>query len=280
MAIRTTIDMDFSVLMSVYCNDRPDYFRLAVESVTVKQTLHPSEVVIVVDGPIPEALKEMVMALASEIPAIKLVWLEKNGGLGNALHIGMETVSNELVFRMDSDDISLPDRFEKQVAYMQAHSECALLGGQIAEFVDNESNIVGIRKVPCTPEDILVHMNVRCPLNHVSVAMSRSRVLAVGNYQDWHFNEDYYLWIRMAEAGYGMANLPDVLVNVRVGKEMYARRGGWKYFKSEKGLQDYMLQHGMLSLSHYVFNVTVRWIVQVGMPGWLRGFVFRKFFRQ
>lgn len=269
----------FSVLMSVYRNDRPEHFRAAVESVTVRQTLPPSEVLIVIDGPIPEELRKTVLELAAEIPVIKLVWLEKNGGLGNALRIGMEAVSNELVLRMDSDDISLPDRFEKQVSYMQAHPECDLLGGQIAEFIDNESNIVGIREVPCKPEDILARMNGRCPFNHVSVAMSRSRVLSVGNYLDWHFNEDYYLWIRMAEAGCGFANLPDVLVNVRVGKEMYARRGGWEYFMSEKGLQDYMLHHGMLSWPHYIFNVSVRWCVQVLMPGWLRGFVFQKFFR-
>ena len=270
----------FSVLMSVYRNDRPVYFRSAVESVTIKQTLPPAEVLIVIDGPIPDELRTTVAELAAEIPAIKLVWLEKNGGLGNALRIGMEAVSHELVLRMDSDDISMPDRFEKQIAYLQAHPECDLLGGQITEFIDRESNIVGLRKVACDHSDIIAGMNKRCPFNHVSVAMLRSRVLAVGNYQDWHFNEDYYLWIRMAEAGCHMVNLPDVLVNVRIGKEMYARRGGWKYFKSEKGLQDYMRHHGMLSYPRYIFNVSVRWVVQMMMPGWLRGFVFRKFFRQ
>lgn len=110
--------------------------------------------------------------------------------------------------------------------------------------------------------------------------MRRSKVLEVGNYIDWHYNEDYYLWIRMAEAGCNFANLPDTLVNVRVGKDMYARRGGWKYYKSEKGLQDYMLKNKMISLPRYTFNVAVRFGVQVAIPNSLRAFVFQKLFRK
>lgn len=110
--------------------------------------------------------------------------------------------------------------------------------------------------------------------------MLRSRVVAAGNYLDWHFNEDYYLWIRMAEAGCCFANLPDVLVNVRVGRDMYARRGGWRYFKSEVGLQQYMRQRKMISWPRYLFNVTVRFVVQVAIPDRVRGFVFQKFFRK
>ena len=108
----------------------------------------------------------------------------------------------------------------------------------------------------------------------------KAEVLAVGNYQDWHYNEDYYLWIRMAEAGCRFANLPDTLVNVRVGKDMYARRGGWTYFRSEAGLQRYMRQHKIISLPRFLFNVAVRFAVQVVMPNKVRGFVFQKLFRK
>ena len=84
----------------------------------------------------------------------------------------------------------------------------------------------------------------------------------------------------MAEAGCRFANLPDVLVNVRVGRDMYARRGGWRYFKSEKGLQDYMYRRRLISLPRYLFNVSVRFVVQVALPDRVRGFVFRKLFRK
>ena len=271
---------NFSVLMSVYRNDKPDDVRTAVESITIKQSVKPDEVVLMIDGPVPTDLKETVMELAAEIPSLIPHFLKENGGLGNALNIGMTKTSYDLVARMDADDISLPDRFEKQIAYMEEHPDCDIVGGQVTEFIDSEYNIVGKREVPVNNSDIYLWIKKRCPFNHVSVMFRRSKVLDVGNYIDWHFNEDYYLWIRMSEAGCRFANLPDTLVNVRVSKDMYARRGGWKYFKSEKGLQDYMLSHKMISLPRYCYNVFGRFVIQVAMPNKLRGFVFQKLFRQ
>jgi len=271
----------FSVVMSVYRNDKPEFVRRAVESVTTEQTLKPNEVVLVVDGPVPDGLTNLIKGYECAPDSIfNVIWLPENKGLGNALRVGVEAASHEVIARMDSDDVSAPDRFEKQIAYMSEHPECDLLGGQISEFIGEEDNIVGKRIVPCKHEDILMWLKGRCPFNHVSVTMLRSRVIAVGNYMDWHFNEDYYLWIRMAEAGYGFANLPDVLVNVRVGADMYRRRGGWKYFKSEKGLQDYMLRRKMISLPRYCYNVLGRFTIQVVLPNRLRGLIFQKLFRK
>jgi len=127
---------------------------------------------------------------------------------------------------MDSDDVSAPNRKAKQMAYMEQHPDCDVVGGQISEFIGEEDNVVGKRIVPCESTAVMAYLKSRCPLNHVSVMMRKKSVLKVGNYIDWHFNEDYYLWIRMAEAGCRFANLPDILVNVRVEKDMYARRGG------------------------------------------------------
>ena len=163
---------------------------------------------------------------------------------------------------------------------METHPECDVVGGQITEFIDDESNIAGRRTVPQNNDDIYKYIKSRCPFNHMTVMLRKNRVLNIGNYQDWHYNEDYYLWIRMAEAGYGFANLPDTLVNVRVGKDMYRRRGGWQYFRSEARLQGYMLNHKMISFPRYLYNVVGRFVVQVVMPNWLRGFVFQKMFRK
>lgn len=271
----------FSVLMSVYRNDKPEFVRAAIESVTSQQTLKPTEVVLVVDGPVPDALACVVKKYEEAPHSIfKVIWLPENQGLGNALRIGMEQASFEIIARMDSDDVSMPDRFEKQITYMNEHKDCSLIGGQIAEFIGTENNIVGKRIVPCENNDILERLKSRCPFNHMSVMMLRSHVIAAGNYIDWHFNEDYYLWIRMAEAGCKFANLPDTLVNVRVGKDMYARRGGGKYFISEKGLQDYMLDRKMISVPRYCYNVLGRFIIQVAMPNRFRAFLFQKLFRK
>lgn len=273
--------MQFSVVTSVYRNDNPKLVERALDSITTLQTLKPNEVVLVVDGPVSDSLSGLIKRRQAESPELyNIVWLPVNGGLGNALRIGIEKAKYQIIARMDSDDVSTPDRFEKQIQYMEAHPDCDLLGGQISEFIDSEENIVGRRIVPCSHEEILMWLKSRCPFNHMSVTALRSSIIAVGNYIDWHFNEDYYLWIRMAEAGYKFCNLPDVLVNVRVGAEMYKRRGGWAYFKSEKGLQDYMLSLRMISLPRYIYNVLGRFVIQVAMPNKLRGYVFQKIFRK
>ena len=271
----------YSVVTSVYKNDNPAFVERALDSITTLQTLPPDEVVLIVDGPVPNLLESLIQLREKESNGLyRVIWLKENGGLGNALRLGVEKAKNDIIVRMDSDDVATSDRIQKQIEYLQQHPECDVVGGQMTEFIGAEENVVGSRIVPQTTEDIQSWLKSRCPLNHVTVAMRRSKVLEVGNYIDWHYNEDYYLWIRMAEAGYNFANLPDTLVNVRVGKDMYARRGGWKYFKSEKGLQDYMLKKKMISLPRYAFNVAVRFGVQVAMPNSLRALVFQKLFRK
>lgn len=277
---QSKMNQDFSVLISVYRNDNPDYFTKAIYSISSLQTKQPKEIVLVVDGPVSPSLDESIKSIEQEIKSIKVLRLKENVGLGLALQQGLLITSNEIVARMDSDDIAVPNRFEKQLEYLNANPDVAIVGGEIDEFIDDTENIVGRRKVPCLPDEINKYIKSRCPFNHMTVMFRKSQVLSCGNYKPWHFNEDYYLWIRMAEAGCKFANLPETLVNVRVGEEMYRRRGGWKYFKSEAGLQGYMLKHGVISLPRYCFNVIGRFAIQVAMPNKLRGFIFQKLFRK
>ena len=272
--------MSFSVLISVYKNDKADDFRIALDSITTNQTLKPTEIVLVTDGPVSDDANSVIADAEKEYPGLyKIIRFEKNLGLGIALQKGLEATSNDIVMRMDSDDIAVPDRFEKQYQFMAEHPNVAVCGGQIDEFIDTVDNIVGKRIVPCSNEEIYRFMKARCAFNHMTVALRRSKILEVGNYQPWFWNEDYYLWIRLMIAKCEFANLSDTLVNVRVGKDMYARRGGMKYFKSEKDIQNMMLDNGFISYPRYLFNIAVRLGVQIAMPNWLRGFVFQKLFR-
>jgi len=272
--------MDFSVAMCVYCKDDAQHFKQAVESIYNRQTLKPSEVVIVADGPIYGELDAYVSSLEQHGAPFKIIRLPQNLGHAGARRTAFEAASNEIIAIMDADDISMPGRFEKQLAYMSAHPDVAVVGGQIEEFIDSTDNIVGKREVPCKHEDILTWLKGRCPFNQVSVMMLRSPVSAVGGYLDWYCDEDYYLWIRLALGRYKFANLSDTLVKVRVGADMYRRRGGWHYFKSEARLQGYMLRHHIISLPRYCYNVFGRFAVQVAMPNRLRGFIFQKIFRK
>ena len=243
--------------------------------------LCPGQIVLVVDGPVPDGINQVISDAVFAWPGLyNVLRFEKNQGLGVALQKGMETVSNDIVLRMDSDDISAPERFEKQVEFMESHSDVAICGGQIEEFVGNEQNIIGRRVVPCSDFDIRRYFKSRCPFNHMTVALRCSEVKKAGNYQPWFWNEDYYLWLRMLIAGCKFANMPDTLVYVRVGKDMYARRGGIRYFKSEARIQKFMLMNDIISFPRYLFNVTARLVVQVLIPNWLRGFIFQKLFRK
>ena len=271
----------FSVVMSVYKSDKPEFFRQALDSITVEQTLQPTEIVLVVDGPVHGLIDDIIAHYQSwysdpnEPCYFNVVRLEKNGGLGNALKVGVETARYDYIARMDSDDISLPYRFEKQAEFLANNSDVDIVGSNISEFIDNQSNIVGSRVVPESSEAIYNYMKSRCPMNHMTVMFRKSAVQAAGGYIDWHYNEDYYLWVRMALKECKFANLPLTLCNVRVGADMYARRGGYKYFKSEADLQRYMYKNGLISVFRLWYNVMLRFVLQVCMPNWLRGLVFR-----
>lgn len=267
--------------MSVYKNDDPQFFKQAVESATIKQTLPPAEVVLVVDGPIPVSIDHVIKELQAELSMpMNIIRLVENVGHARSRQTGLDVTKYPIIAIMDSDDICDPTRFEKQITYMASHDKVDVVGAQITEFVGRQENIVGTRIVPLNDKDIKDYLKIRCPMNLVTVMFKKDSVQKVGGFIDWYCEEDYYLWVRLAEHGYKFGNLNENLVNVRVGKDMYSRRGSWCYFKSEAKLQLYMLRHKVIGLPRYLFNILVRFIVQVCMTNQLRGFVFQKLFRK
>ena len=265
----------YSVLMSLYKKEHPEYLRLALDSM-IKQTVKPDEIVLVKDGPLTPELDAVVEEYKSHL---HIVVNEKNLGLGLALNEGLKACRNELVARMDTDDISELDRCEKQLSYFSKHPETTILGGQIEEFITDPKDVVGRRIVPETDKDLKEYMKKRCPFNHMTVMFKKIDVIKVGNYQDWFWNEDYYLWIRLALEDCTFANLPDTLVHTRVGADMYQRRGGDRYFKSEIGIQRLMFEKSMIGLGTYIVNCGKRLIVEKLMPNKVRGWFFQRFAR-
>lgn len=272
---------NFSVIASVYKNDNPKFVREALDSLLVTQTVKPSEVVLIQDGPVQQELLWVLSEYEARFEGlIHIIRLQKNAGLGNALRLGVENARYSIIARMDSDDICLPDRFEKQINFLEKHSECDIVGGQMTEFIDTPDNIVGRREVPLDNDSIYNYMKSRCALNHVTVMFRKEAVLRAGNYQDWFWNEDYYLWVRMMMNHCVFANIPDVAVNVRSGEDQYARRGGMKYFKSEIGIKKLMLDIGMINRWEFLVNFFQRFVIQLMLPNKVRGWVFRTFARK
>lgn len=270
--------LKYSVCMCVYHGDDPQWLREALDSV-LDQSAKPDEIVVVVDGPIPQPLEAVISTCEGRSPFV-VVRLPENTGHGNARRVAMEKCAHELVAIMDADDLCLPDRFAKQLAVFREDPEVSAVGGQIAEFLERTDHVVGIRQVPLTDGEIRQYIQTRCPMNQVTVMLKKADVMAVGGFLDWFCNEDYYLWIRMYLAGMKFANVPDILVYVRVGADMYKRRGGFAYFKSEYRLQKYMRRNRVIGFGTYTMNVAKRLILQLLMPNWMRGIVYRKFARQ
>lgn len=270
----------YSVLMSLYLKEQPQYLQAAIQSM-IDQSYQPNEIVIVKDGLVTKELEEVLDRYCDLYPRLfRIIGYEKNRGLGYALQYGLAYCQNELIARMDTDDIALYDRCKQQVELFDRDSALDIVGGDIEEFVENINNKVSKRVVPRLDHEIKEYMKYRCPFNHMSVMFKKSAVIKAGGYLDWFWNEDYYLWLRMLQINCKMANTGTILVNVRVGKDMYKRRGGSKYFVSEFKIQKYMLDQNIINFYTFIENVVKRFIVQIVLPDSLRSWVFKHFARE
>lgn len=308
-----------SVILPVYRQNSAAQLEEALQSI-LNQTRLPDEILVVTDGPVSKELEETIFTITSlrsvisvttrqssskldsalaapEIHNSKLVRssedstkdntvkikylpLEKNRGLGETLRIAVEHTECEYVARMDADDICLPDRFEKQMKCFEEDPELSLVGGMITEFVDTPDNIVDERILPLEDAEIKKFMGSRCGVNHVTVIFKKEDLIKAGNYRSDYRQEDYYLWVRMMKVGCKFKNIPDVVVNVRSGKDQYARRSGWRYYMGHCAIFRLMYHEGMISFPRLVFNYVVRGVVQFLMPNWLRTWTYQHMLRK
>ena len=269
----------FSILLSLYAKENPDYFRQALERV-FNQTCPSPDVVLVLDGPITYELQAVVDDFKSQYPKIlKVIPLEKNVGLGRALNEGLKHCSYEIVARMDTDDISKPDRFARQLDVLNCNPNIDVVGSWIDEFTGLVDNIVATRQTPESHDAIEVYAKKRNPMNHGSVVFRKSAVGRAGEYQHFPLFEDYYLWVRMLVCGCRFVNIPESLVLVRVSPEMYRRRGGSGYIKTELAFQRELYRLGIISPPRMVLNIAVRSAFRL-MPSGLMGVMYKFFLRK
>ena len=269
----------YSVLMSVYFKEKPEYLKQSIESIQV-QTLPTDDFVLVCDGPISDELNAIIESKQHEMgKVLNVVRLAKNQGLGNALNEGIKHCKNELVARMDSDDIAYPDRCEKQIVAFNMHPEVSICSGIVEEFT-TDPNIVDSKRVPPeTNTEIVEFAKKRCPFNHPCVMYKKSAVEAVDSYQDFYLLEDYYLWLRMLMAGYQGYNIQEPLLHMRAGSDMYLRRAGWKYAMTQARLFEFMKQQGFIGEGQYIKSCVIRSGSSLA-PNWLRKFMFKKVLRK
>jgi len=262
--------MEFSVLMSVYAKEKAEHLELALKSV-IEQTKKPDQIVLVKDGLLTDDLERVITDyLDKERNLFTIVELKENKGLGFALNEGIKECKYELVARMDSDDICVPERFEKQIALFLKNPNLDIVGSHINEFEDLVDNIVSIRKVPIIDNSIKSFARRRNPFNHVTVIYKKKTVVLSGGYEDFMWFEDYYLWVRMIINDCMCANLDDQLVNVRAGSPMFERRIGRDYAKMEYLLQKEFLRLKFTNHLRFSANIFTRALPRFLPIFWLR----------
>lgn len=267
--------MDYSVLMSVYRKERPQFLRQAMESIA-NQTVPTNDFVLVCDGPLNEGLEDVIAQMQDVFgDVLHVVRLEKNMGLGNALNIGIRHCKNNLIARMDSDDISRPDRCERQLDAFSSIPGLGLLSSSIIEFLNDIHKETGKRTVPETNDAIVRYSRRRNPMNHPATMFLKTKVEEAGGYSEkFHLFEDYYLWVRMLQKGVIAANLQESLLYMRTPADMFQRRGGMQYAEEMLKFRWWMLKSGWSSWKDFALSALPQAVVCV-MPNKIRTCIYK-----
>lgn len=266
---------NFSVLMSVYFKDNAAYLDLAIKSIYLDQVLKPDQIVIVKDGSLNSQLEQVIEKWTSELSdIITIVNIEKNRGLANALNLGLQYCNHEYVARMDADDISVSERFQAQMEYMNSNPELSVISSWIEEYSEDMCRSLGIRKVPEDNELIHRFSKYRNPLNHPAVVFKKSDVLNIGGYPLFDRAQDYALWSLMLNKGFKFGNISQVLLKMRTGKALLSRRGMF-HFKQEAKILKFQKKIGFISYRRYLLNLLMRFLFRV-QPNFIKSILYKK----
>lgn len=269
---------NYSVLMSVYIKEKPEYLKEAIDSI-LNQTVKTDDFVIVCDGPLTEGLNKVIADYVTTYSGLFNVYrLEHNMGLAKALNNGILQCKNEIVVRMDSDDVSRNDRVEKQLQAMK-EKNADIVGSNIIEFTGDISNTKNMRVVPEENTDIVEFAKNRSPFNHPSIMYKKQAVVDAGFYEDYKFFEDYNLWCTMLNKGYKGYNVQDNLLYMRGGEEMYKRRGGFSYVPLIFRFKRHQRKMGFIGFGSFVYGAFSRSIVSI-IPNGFRTFLYSKVLRK
>lgn len=266
----------FSVLMSVYRNDRPEWFQLAMDSIR-EQTLLPAQMVLVVDGPIPETLAETVRGYENQDCGFELnvVRLAENGGLANAMNVGRRECTQKFIARMDADDYSLPTRFERQAAVLREQPELGLICSWQGEFGDDHTKMTALKTLAEHHDELIAQLKWRSVIPHSSVVMNREAVEQVGGYRsEFGLLEDYDLFTKLALSGVRMHCIQEPVYRMRVLPEQRARRGGLSYIPGEWKFRHQLYRNGFITQREFLVSSTAYTVFRLS-PAFLKTLLYR-----
>ena len=269
--------MEFSVLITVYEKEKPYNLRKSLLS-SYRQTIRPTEIVLVCDGELTQELYDEIEQIKSEIPILKVYQLSSNVGSGPASCFGVKKCNTDLIARMDSDDYSEKTRFEKQINAFKENPNLIMVGTNILE---KNTEFTALKTVPEKTEEIREYSKFRNPFNNPSSMMKKEYILKVGNYRKFRYLEDYDLTMRLIHDNptKDFLNIQEPLVIMQTNNSSYLRRGGLLYVKTEFFLQADFYRRGYISKVELCRNIFIRNIVRV-MPNSMRKLIYKKKMRE
>ena len=271
--------MNFSVLMSVYCKENPLFLDRSMLSIWDEQIVKPKEIVLVEDGPLTSGLYDVIDKWKDKIgPAMNIVKLEHNVGLGDALAIGIKKCTYDLVARMDSDDYCVETRFEKQIKAFEENPNLIMVGTNILE---KNTEFTALKTVPEKTEEIREYSKFRNPFNNPSSMMKKEYILKVGNYRKFRYLEDYDLTMRLIHDNptKDFLNIQEPLVVMQTNDSSYLRRGGLLYVKTDFILQLDFYRRGDIHLFELMRNLLLRNVVRI-LPNQARKWIYKRKMRE
>ena len=251
-----TPPIGFSLLLCTYKDENPSYLRECFDSI-LAGTVHPSEMVVVIDGPLTPELDEIVTRTVFPFET-KIIQLPTRKTQGIARREGVAAAKHHWIALMDSDDCMAPKRFELQLATIEENPNIDIIGGHIAEFGDSPGNPHSLRKVPTSHAEIISFARTRNPFNAMTVMFKKDLAVKSGNFRRFPGFEDYDLWARMIKNGAICQNCDQVLVYARTGAGMYRRRRGLGYIRQEWRMQRLLRSLGITTRLGFVKNLFLR----------------------
>jgi len=264
--------------MSVYINDDPVFFQEALDSI-LNQSLVPSEIVLVKNGPLSFELDNVITKYIADFNVFKIVTIDENVGLTKALNVGLKECKYDLIARMDSDDISLYERFELQISYLIDNPDITCVSAPVIEFDPNNLLVDYIRHLPEKHDEISNFSAWRSPMNHPCTTFRKSHILSVGAYPIISENsgglEDWALWCKLITKGYKLSNMNKPLLRMRAGNDLYLRRGT-AFFNHELSILWYLFSIKHISLLKLFINILMRLPLRLS-PVFVRRFIYLNF---
>jgi glycosyltransferase involved in cell wall biosynthesis len=272
-------EFKFTLLMTISPNENPSFLDEAIKSISINQSVKPNQTILIVDGPSPLGIKNILQKFQSIINDLEIIELDQNYGQAYASNVGLEKCKYDFIARMDSDDISLKDRFNKQINFLKKNSNIDCLGGLINEFEIKSKRISYSRKVPERNFEIYKFLRFRNPINNVTSMIKKDLILKVGGYNGTKFVEDYNLFVRLAASGARFHNLQEPLVLVRLGKSFFQKRSKIALFPDWYKTQKILLKSKLTNYFYFLLaNITM--LVFLLLPIFMKKFFYKYFLRK